>query len=467
MRAKVSMREALADPALLGGAIPGPSWKPWRTLLIASMGEALTDDEREIYTAITGREREPLEPVEELAAITGRRSGKTRASGVLAAFVGGLCDHRDALAPGERASLPILAASQHQASRCFMHARGVLEHSPVLSQEIVDVTSDTIRLKTRVDIEVRPASFKTIRGITAVAAICDEVAFWMIEGTSNPDSEILNALRPSLATTGGPLWLISSPYAKKGELYEAFRRHYGPVGDAKIIVAKAPSRAMNSTLPQSVIDRAYERDAAAASSEYGGEFRNDLEAFVDRDAVAACVVPDRIELPPRDGLNYRAFIDPAGGGADSFTMAIGHREGDRCVVDAVRERKGSPEAIVADYATLLKTYRVGSASSDRYGGRWPSESLARHGIRCVPSEQPKSDLYRDALPVLNSGRVELLDLPKLIDQFANLERRVARGGRESIDHAPHAHDDVANAIAGLIGLCIRAPQPVYPLVGNY
>jgi hypothetical protein len=43
---RISLRQALADPALLGGVLEGESWKPWRTLLIAAMGEDLTQDER-------------------------------------------------------------------------------------------------------------------------------------------------------------------------------------------------------------------------------------------------------------------------------------------------------------------------------------------------------------------------------------------------------------------------------------
>ena len=33
-----------------------------------------------------------------------------------------------------------------------------------------------------------------------------------------------------------------------------------------------------------------------------------------------------------------------------------------------------------------------------------------------------------------------------------LERRTARGGRDSIDHGPGAHDDIANAVAGALVL---------------
>ena len=39
---------------------------------------------------------------------------------------------------------------------------------------------------------------------------------------------------------------------------------------------------------------------------------------------------------------------------------------------------------------------------------------------------------------------------RLIAQICGLERRTARGGRDSIDHAPGSHDDAANAVAGLV-----------------
>ncbi|WP_194943583.1 hypothetical protein [Brevundimonas sp. SPF441] len=455
MKPLVSMREALTDPNLLGGAIEGDSWLPWRTLLIAAMGEPLNQEERTIYTALTQRDLEPLEQVEELWGIVGRRGGKTRAAGTLAAYVGGLCDHAPFLAPGERGVIPILAASVTQAGRAFMHAKGILQHSPVLADLIEgEPTADTIRLSTLVDIEVKPANFRTVRSITAVAAIADEIAFWQIEGAANPDSEILNALRPSLATTGGPLFVISSPYAKRGELYGTFRRDYGANGDPVVLVAKGASREFNSTLPQRVVDRAYARDAAAAASEYGGEFRNDVQAFIDRDVVDACVSQGVTERRPVGWVTYFAFVDPSGGSNDAMTLAIGHADGEMAVLDAVRERKPpfSPEAVVEDFCGLLNEYGITEVTGDRYAGEWPRERFRKNGIAYNVADRPRSDLYRDMLPGLNSRTADLLDNPMLVTQIVGLERRVARGGKESIDHAPNGHDDLANAVAGVLSL---------------
>ena len=90
---RVPLRAALSDPNLLGTAIAGDSWRSWRALLIAAMGEELSEDEREIFTKLTGREREPLQRVDQFAAVIGRRGGKSRAMATLATYIAGLCDH--------------------------------------------------------------------------------------------------------------------------------------------------------------------------------------------------------------------------------------------------------------------------------------------------------------------------------------------------------------------------------------
>jgi hypothetical protein len=76
-----------------------------------------------------------------------------------------------------------------------------------------------------------------------------------------------------------------------------------------------------------------------------------------------------------------------------------------------------------------------------------------------------SDIYRELLPLVNSGRVELLDNPRLIAQLAGLERHTSRGGRDSIDSAPNAHEDLANACAGALVLAAQRPQKSVALIG--
>ena len=147
----------------------------------------------------------------------------------------------------------------------------------------------------------------------------------------------------------------------------------------------------------------------------------------------------------------------AGGSADCMTLAIGHREKDVVVVDAVREVRPpfSPEDVVTEFCATLKSYRVTKVTGDRYGGEWPREQFRKQGVVYELSEQPKSVLYQSMLPLLNSRRIDLLDHPRLINQLCGLERRTARGGRDSIDHAPGGHDDIGNCVAGLCAIAAK------------
>jgi predicted DNA-binding protein len=78
------------------------------------------------------------------------------------------------------------------------------------------------------------------------------------------------------------------------------------------------------------------------------------------------------------------------------------------------------------------------------------DTFREHGITYEPAAKSKSDLYRDMLPAINSGQLELLDDARLVGQIVGLERRTARGGRDCIDHAPGGHDDLSNAVAGIV-----------------
>jgi hypothetical protein len=455
MKPLATMRQALADKQLLGGMMAGDSWAVWRALLIAAMGEKLNDDERAIFQSVTGRPAGTQERIEEFWVVAGRRSGKTRAAALAAVYMAALVDYKDCLSPGERGLVLFLAANVKQAQIAFGYCKATFSDVPLFAGLVKNVTADTISLSNGIDLEIRAASFRGLRGVTAVAVIGDEASFWRTDELSaNADSEILNAVRPALATTGGPLIVISTPYAKQGAVYETWRAHYGAAGDPRILVAQGASRDFNPSLPQSVVDRALERDAQVASAEYLGQFRGDLEIFVSREAVDACVARGVLERAPVTDVAYKAFVDPSGGSSDSMTLAIAHREKDMVVLDCVRERRSpfSPEAVVSDFVSVLKRYHVSTVYGDRYGGEWPRERFKKIGIEYFSSDKPKSDLYLAALPLIMSSKVDLLDNQRLIGQLCGLERRTGRSGRDSVDHRPGARDDVANAVCGVAHL---------------
>ena len=451
MRKLVTMRRALSDPAYFGGPnmLGAPSWAGWRAILLAIMGEPLEPAELEVFRAITGRDASPVEPVREFWGVIGRRGGKSRAMGTLAAFLAGCVDHRGVLAPGQRGRLPVIASSKDQADEVFNYVRGAFEQSSALRGLVDGETDRTLSLRTRIDVQVRALSFRSLRGATNIGVIADEIAYWRSDESANPDAEIIGALRPSLATTKGPLIGISSPYAKRGVLWGAFVKDYGQEGRPGRLVAKAPTTTLNPDIDPDFLADAYEDDPVAAAAEYGAEFRDDISAFISVDVVNRITISGRTETPPETNVQYTAFVDVAGGtGGDSYTAAIAHTrpmEGTGetvAVLDLLFEVKPpySPDEVTATLCEILKRYGIHSVVGDNYAGAWPRERFEHNGIKyesatklnirnLLKADDSKtgalhaSEIYRTFLALANSGRVELLDQPRMRAQLLQLERR--------------------------------------------
>jgi hypothetical protein len=384
--------------------------------------------------------------------VCGRRSGKSFVMALIAVYLACFRDYRPFLAAGEKATIMIIAADKKQARVVLRFVRGLLS-APVLAARVQSDTAESIELEGDVTLEVITAS-NAVRGYTVAACLCDELAFWPADEASTSGAEVISAIKPTLLTIPGSLLICaSSPYARRGPLWDAYRRYHGK-DDAPVLVWQAPTLTMNPSVPQKEIDAAYEADPASAAAEYGALFRTDVETFVAREVVEACVSTGCYERPPMADVFYSAFTDPSGGSSDSMTLAVGHSEGDTVIIDALRARKPpfSPDAVVDEFAEVLKAYRCTRVSGDRYAGEWPRERFRVRDIGYDLAEKPKSDLYRDLLPLLNSKRVDLLDDQRLVTQLVGLERRTARSGKDSIDHGPGSHDDVCNAVAGVAGL---------------
>jgi hypothetical protein len=458
----ISIVEACDDAELFGRWLRDrTTWAAWLAFIAALFGHPLTPDQAAVYAKCTGRQQLPAALFKEGWLICGRRAGKSFILALIAVFLSCFRSYAAYLGPGERATVAIIAADRRQARTILRYVKGIISGTPMLSGMLDgNERADGLDLTNSVTIEIRTASFKTSRGYTFAAVLCDEAAYWPTDDSAEPDFAVLDALRPGMATIPGAMLLVaSSPYSRRGALWDAFKTYFG-TDDPDVLVWKASTREMNPTVSQALIDRAIARDPASAAAEYGAEFRTDLEAFVTREIVEAAIDPGVYERAPIEGVHYKAFVDPSGGANDSMTMAITHCENRVLILDAVRERVApfAPDSVVSEFAETLKRYHISQVRGDRYAGEWPKEAFQRHGIAYLSAEKPKSDIYRDALPELNSKSVALLDHPKLTAQLVSLERRTSRGGRDVIDHPPSGKDDVANAVCG--ALLMVKPNPV-------
>ena len=433
------------------------TWRSWLTVLKAVFALPMDSDETALFTQLTSRKTPPVQQVQECWLVVGRRGGKSFIVSLIAVFLACFRDYQPFLGPGEKGVVMIIATDRKQARVIMRYLTALLNAVPMLAAMIERQGSETIDLNNRVSIEITTASFRSVRGYTVVAALCDEIAFWRSEDSANPAEEILAAIRPAMSTIVGALLIgLGTPYRRSGPLYESYRRHYGQ--DGPVLVVQANTRMMNPSVSQSVIDRAMEIDPIAAQAEYFAQFRSDVGSFLDSDLIERSIEAGRRERAPLAEMSYTAFTDPSGGAHDAFTLAIGHREGERVVLDVCRGVKPpfDPSQVVAEFATLLKSYRVYSVHGDRYSGQWVVEAFSKEGIDYRHSELVKSELYLECLPLFSQGCVDLLDAPPLAVELQQLERRTARSGRDSVDHPPGGHDDMANSCCGCLALLSSA-----------
>jgi hypothetical protein len=478
----VNILEAIDDPKLFKPWFKDPeTWKAWRAFLCALFSLPMSEEQLAVYRECTDRTDPPAVPVKEAFLICGRRAGKSLNLALVAVFEAAFSDLRSKLAPGERATVMVVAADRKQARVIFRYVRGLLTHVPMLAPLIEKELAESFDLSNGVTIEVGTANFRSVRGYSLALALVDELAFLKTEAeeSGNVDVEVLNALRPGLATTGGRLLCASSPYARRGALFEAWTKHYAQNGDP-ILVWQARTRTMNPTVPQSIIDDALERDFSAGSAEWNAVFRTDVESLITIEAVRACIRSDASERLPNFRNRYSLFVDAASGsGTDSFTCAVAHREGDTCVLDCIREWRPnfSPEAVCEEVVELAKKYRCLRVRGDRWASGFVGEQFTRRGIHYESADKTKSELYLDMLPLINSGACDLLRNERMVQQIVSLERRTTRGGRDVVDHGPAgaSRDDVANAVAGALVYCppasrMHAREPGGPVilgVSNY
>jgi terminase large subunit-like protein len=457
----IDIIRALDDDAIFGSQFRDkPSWQAWRVFLCSLFGLPMGHGSLETFKLCTGRSAPSSAGHTEAWLCCGRRSGKSYILALIAVFLAAFRDWRPYLARGERATVMIIAADRRQARVILRFIKGLLE-VPMLAQTVEREGLESIDLVNRVTIEVHTSSFRSVRGYSIVAALCDEMAVWPTDDAADPDYEVLAALRPGMITIPGSMLLCaSSPYARRGALFDAHHKHYGKDGD-EVLVWQASTRMMNPTVRQSEIDKEIAKDPARATAEYGATFRTDFEAFITREAVEACISLGVRERAYVDGEKYFGAIDPSGGSGDSMTLAIAHRCGDVAVLDLIREAKPpfSPESIVTEFVADLKRYHIAQVTSDRYAAEWPREQFRKRGVEVKLTDMSKSELYLDLLPVLNSRRCDLLDNDAILGQLVALERRTARTGRDTIDHAPHSHDDIANVVAGVVHLTLKQPRP--------
>ena len=130
-----SILDAMGDPALFGATFGGESFAGWRALLGAFYGLPLAEEQAEVALALTGRESLPESAASELWLAVGRRGGKSHVAALVAVYEAAFRDHREKLAPGEVATVFLIAGDRPQARTLLRYVRAMFEN-PMLARMV-------------------------------------------------------------------------------------------------------------------------------------------------------------------------------------------------------------------------------------------------------------------------------------------------------------------------------------------
>jgi hypothetical protein len=369
--------DALQAPHLLG-ALPAfrdlSTWRAWIVFLKATYGLPMDAAEEATFFTHTGRAyTPPTDGWSEVVCITGRQSGKTRAAATIAAYE---AMTGDAEPDGTEIYALLIAQDQRSALRTlFSYAASPFDLVPSLRAMVPTGwralwrkarKSDSLTLSNGWRLAAYPGRPAAARGVRAGVAVVDEVEFLRSSDGYRLDVEMLRALRPTLATTGGKLIVLSSPYAQSGALFDLHRKHFGREG-GDVLVWQASAPAMNPTLSADYLRRMAQDDPEAYRSEVLGEFRPGLSTFFDPDALLACVEAGVRERRPQAKRAYAFFFDASGGRSDAAVLAGAHAEGGRAVLDVVRAWPAphNPAGVIGEACALLRQFGVREVTGDR------------------------------------------------------------------------------------------------------
>jgi len=389
----------------------------------------------------------------QVTLIVGRQAGKSLFAAYATVFTALHPSAVVGMRPGESRHAILIAPTVRQASRLLKYVRDILRN--VAPKMIAASRKDEIELRNGVTVAVWTARHAALRGLQIVSLVVDEAAHHFEVGP-RAITDLISAARPAMAHVRNPvLLLITSPWAKAGAVFEAWRGRQSTA--PALLCMQASSATFWPAFPKDVLEAEAKRDPENYRREYCAEFLDTIGCLFDSELLEACVVAGRKFLPSLKGVRYVGAIDAATV-TDSFVVGIAHAHDGRLIVDQLHgwtPGAGKPlrlDKLIPDLADRLTAYHVQAVVGDQYSAAAMSELLSRHGIhyrQAAFTVQSKMDFYGALRERVNNSTIELLDHEPSLRELRQIERRALQGGAWRIE-APRGaghHDDYADVLA--------------------
>lgn len=314
----------------------------------------------------------------QLVLRVGRRGGKSSSlcRVAVAEAIGG--EHQ--IPKGDIGVVAFVSVSRREASERLRTIKAILdalglEYRPI--EDGVELVSKPIAFR------VFPASVGGVSGFTSIAVIADEVAKWKSEESGmNPASEVLAAIRPTMATQpNARLFLSSSALTKEdahAKAYDAGETEFQSTAFAETWVAHpAITEAATHTL---------EPDPKLWAREYACIPSNGTSNALEADDIAAMVRPLRQHVE----VGRPVVLIDSSRGNDGFSYAVVRwveEDGERRIsLDRLYcFEKGFAKSftfdqIVEHIAKVARAVKAKQVFGDQYLSYSLESAFAKHGL---------------------------------------------------------------------------------------
>lgn len=392
---------------------------------------------------------------------------------------------------GDIVQIPIVAVDLERAKAVYQHILGNLNAKPALRQlfardergRMIEPTADKFFLRhpsgrlIEVTVQALAPAGSTLVSTWLAGLIFDEAP--RMGGTESKKS-----LGASLDATAGRMlpgaqtWLIGSPYAPFGTVYDMVQEHFGkPTEDVVIVRGTGP--AMNPSYWTAERCSKLERQRPAAyRTDVLALFADPEEALYSSADVEACTRAAPAILPPEKGHHYSATMDPATRG-NAWTFAVFDcvgTGGESGVLPKYRVCRAqqwigskvkplSPSKVLGEIAQICREYEIDMAWTDQHSFDALHDLAADHGLGLSThniNAMNRLEMAERVRVYLEQRCLELPPDPQIRTDLAQAVRRVTQNGVTLVlpKTGDGRHCDYVPVLG--IGLCYPPEAPDEP-----
>ncbi len=370
-----------------------------------------------------------------LVACLGRQCGKTSTIAVKAIHFA---------YTNPKTTTLIVSPSLRQSMIMFDRILGYIHASRWPPKSVKRKTRTVIQLINGSRIIALPCSENLLRGYTADMVIVDEAAFL-------DENVITSILFPMLATTGGSLILLSTPWGKENLFYRAFM-------DPKYSSHRVRSSECPLIGAEFLEEQRRNMTEEAYRMEYEAEFAEAATSYFSQDLIRSCVDPALeleadLEAAKPEGGDHYAGCD-LGKLQDYSVLAVVRRDGDQVRLVLLREfplETAYPTVIGAVVRAnekfglrrlLVDQGGVGEAVMDEIRGQGLTNAEG------APFSGEKKAEYLANLRIrMEQGQFRMPYDRRLCQQMNEQQYEYTKNGKLRFWHPPNSHDDQLWALA--------------------